>query len=171
MIRKETWRVLEGSVRSGLVRSIGVSNYGIPHLEELMASPCEILPTCNQIECHPLYPQEELRSWCAARGIQVVAYSSFGSGNLFGAPAVAQVAEEMGDSQARVLLRWALQKNLCVLPKSIMPERIVGYDPAHLQPLPDLPGRYLSEAHECILDDMVKSEGLTKYCWDSREVR
>lgn len=171
VLRGETWRVLEDSVRSGQVRSIGVSNYGIPHLEELLASSCEIPPICNQVECHPLYPQKELRDWCAARGIQVVAYSSFGAGNLFDSPAVVRVAREAGDTQARVLLRWALQKNLCVLPKSITPERILEYDPARLEPLPNHPDRYLSEAHEQILDGIVKTEGLTKYCWDSRDVR
>ncbi len=162
---------MEERVRSGQLRSIGVSNYGISHLEELLAS-CEIRPACNQVECHPLYPQEELRMWCAARDIQVVAYSSFGTGKLFDAPAVVQVAREAGDTQASVLLRWALQKNLCVLPKSITPERIIEYDPTCLErPLPNLPGRYLSHAHEALLDDMVKTDGPTKYCWDSSDVR
>ena len=103
----------------------------------------------------------------------MVAYTlALAPGNLFGSPAVAQVAREAGDTQARVLLRWALQKNLCVLPKSIMPERIVEYDPAGLgRPLPGFPGRYLSHAHEALLDDMVKTDGPTKYCWDSSDVR
>ena len=168
VLRKETWRVLEDRLRKGHVRSIGVSNYTISHLEELMSF-CETPPVCNQVECHPKFPNDELRTWCSARNIQVVAYSSFGTGNLFHEQEVSLVAEEMGCSPAQVLLRWGLQKNLCVIPKSTMPERIVEYDPARLEPLHP-GGRYLMEAHEVLLDGMSKG-GHTKYCWDSSGVK
>jgi diketogulonate reductase-like aldo/keto reductase len=173
VLRMETWRVLEDRLRKGQARSIGVSNYQIAHLEELF-SYCDIPPLCNQVECHPKYQQRELREWCDARNVQVVAYSSFGAGNLFDVeayPEVSQVSREMACTPAQVLLRWGLQKGLCVIPKSAVPERILEFSPANLGPLPHGNGtRYLSETSEALLDGLLCRAGPTKYCWDSTDI-
>ena len=162
VLRKETWRVLEDRLRRGQTRAIGVSNYQVSHLEELL-SYCDFPPVCNQVECHPKYPQTALRRWCSEHNVAVVAYSSFGAGNLFNAPEVSQVAREMACSPAQALLKWGLQKGLCVLPKSVSPKRIREYDPRRLERL------VMTEAHELLLDGL-SSDGVTKYCWDSSNI-
>ena len=79
---KDAYRALEKCLKEGKIRAIGVSNYHVRHLEELL-SYCEIKPSVNQIEAHPMWPQEDLIEFCESKGIAVVKYSPFGGG---GAP-------------------------------------------------------------------------------------
>ena len=80
-MRKESWKALEQLYREGKCRAIGVSNYTKQHLEELLTY-ASVIPAVNQVELHPHLTQQELRSYCQDKGIQVVAYSSLGKGQV-----------------------------------------------------------------------------------------
>lgn len=167
--RRETWQVLEDMHAKGVARWIGVSNYEQRHLEELLTY-ARVRPAINQVECHPRWPQDSLREYCAAQGIQVVAYSSFGAGALLDpdeAPEVATVAASSGKSPAVVLLCWGLQKGCSVLPKSCRPERIAEWCSLAM----DAQGRWLTIEEEALLDGMGSTpERQKKYCWDPSAV-
>jgi len=121
--RLDTWRALEDLAAEGRARAIGVSNYLPPHLDEL-AAVARVLPAVDQVEIHPFLQQRATRAWCAAHGVVVEAYSPLTSGRRLDHPAVAAVAARVGRSPAQVLLRWALQHDLVVLPKSVHEARI-----------------------------------------------
>lgn len=121
---KDTWRALEKLYRDGKVRAIGVSNFHVHHLEELLED-AEIVPMVNQVELHPLLAQEELRDYCASKGIKVEAYSPLGSGKLLQHPQLQAIADKYNKSIAQVILRWDLQQGIITIPKSIHEERIV----------------------------------------------
>jgi diketogulonate reductase-like aldo/keto reductase len=121
--RLESWRALERLSGEGRVRAIGVSNFMAHHLEELFGQ-AQILPAVNQIELHPFHQQRQVRALCKKQGIAVQAYSPLTRGHRLGHPVVVEVARQVGRSPAQVLLRWALQHDLIVLPKSTRPERI-----------------------------------------------
>jgi len=129
IIRNESWRALETLVAEGKCKSIGVSNYTIAHLEDLLTKGRHyIVPAVNQVEFHPLLNQRELLNYCKSRGIVLEAYSSFGGvdgvDTLLSNSKVLQLAKSHKKSPAQVLLRWALQKNAIIIPKSIKQERI-----------------------------------------------
>ncbi|MFS0599348.1 aldo/keto reductase [Peribacillus frigoritolerans] len=119
----ETWRALEKLYKDGRVKSIGVSNFHIHHLENLLAN-SEVKPVVNQIELHPLLTQVEIRDYCAKHEIKVESWSPLGRGNLLGEPTINHIAKKHGKSPAQVLIRWHLQHDLVVIPKSITPSRI-----------------------------------------------
>lgn len=121
--RIETWSALEAIKREGRAKHIGVSNYLVPHLEELRAN-CNELPSVNQIEVHPFLQHRETRDWCARHNIVVEAYSPLGNGRKLFDPTVNSIAERIGRTPAQVLIRWSVQNNLVVLPKSANPDRI-----------------------------------------------
>jgi len=123
--RLESWRVLEQLHGEGLARSIGVSNFVVRHLDELLAH-ASVPPSVNQIEVSPfLYRSraDTLRR-CAEEGIVVEAYSPLTKGRRLGDPTVAAVAAELGRTPAQVLIRWSLQKGFVVIPRSSNPSRI-----------------------------------------------
>ncbi|MBG9775083.1 aldo/keto reductase [Brevibacillus laterosporus] len=120
---KETWRALETLYKKGLVRSIGVSNFHIHHLEDLL-SVCEVKPMLNQIEMHPYLIQEELRQYCEQHGIYVEAWRPLMRGNLE-VPLVQEMAERYQKTPAQIVLRWDLQHKVLVIPKSVRKERII----------------------------------------------
>lgn len=120
---KETWRALETLYKKGLVRSIGVSNFHIHHLEDLL-SVCEVKPMLNQIEMHPFLIQEELRQYCEQHGIYVEAWRPLMRGNLE-VPLVQEMAERYQKTPAQIVLRWDLQHKVLVIPKSVRKERII----------------------------------------------
>lgn len=122
-LRKETWRALVKLREDGLCRSIGVSNYMIRHLEELRAA-SEIQPAVNQVEVSPFCTRSELRAYCREQGIVVEAYSPLTKGLRLDHPAIVGMARKYGRSPAQILIRWALQREMVVLPKSVKPERI-----------------------------------------------
>lgn len=119
----ETWRALEKLYKDGKVKSIGVSNFHIHHLENLLAN-SEVKPVVNQIELHPLLTQVEIRDYCAKHEIKVESWSPLGRGNLLEEPTINHIAKKHGKSPAQVLIRWHLQHDLVVIPKSITPSRI-----------------------------------------------
>lgn len=119
----ETWRALEKLYKDGKVKSIGVSNFHVHHLEKLLAN-SEVKPVVNQIELHPLLTQVEIRDYCAKHKIKVESWSPLGRGNLLEEPTINHIAKKHGKSSAQVLIRWHLQHDLVVIPKSITPSRI-----------------------------------------------
>jgi diketogulonate reductase-like aldo/keto reductase len=121
--RLDSWRALVELRRQGKCRSIGVSNYTIAHLEELMAH-SEVVPAVNQVEFSPFLFQRELLDFCRAHAIQLEAYCPLTRGVKLGDPVVRSVARRHGKTAAQVLLRWALQHEVAVIPKSAQPARI-----------------------------------------------
>ena len=121
----ETWRAFEKLLADGRVRSIGVSNFEIPHLQRLLAE-TDVTPTVNQVELHPEFPQEELRTFHDEHGILTESWGPLGQGkyDLFGLPAVKDAASAHDKSPAQVVLRWHLQRGNIVFPKSVRRERL-----------------------------------------------
>lgn len=122
-LRGESWSALETLLADGKCRAIGVSNYMIRHLEELLGS-CRTVPAVNQMEFSPYLFQRDVLDFCRARGVQLEAYSPLTRGRRLGDPALARVAEHYGKTPAQVLIRWALQHEVVVIPKSSNRERI-----------------------------------------------
>ncbi|MFE3766706.1 aldo/keto reductase [Streptomyces sp. NPDC059104] len=118
------WKTFEEIAASGRARAVGVSNFRPADLERLRGE-SDLVPAVNQIELHPLFPQEELRALHASLGIVTEAWSPLGQGKeLLTLPAVAAVAAKHGRSAAQVVLRWHLQLGNVVIPKSVTPSRI-----------------------------------------------
>ena len=122
-LRRDSWRALVQLQKDGLCRSIGVSNFTAPHLEQLRQT-SDVVPAVNQVEMHPFLAQRELRGHCAREGIAIEAYSPLVKGRRFDHPVVAAVARRCGRSPAQVLLRWALEQGVVAIPKSVRHERI-----------------------------------------------
>ncbi len=122
-LRHETWRAMERLRADGKARAIGVSNYTVRHLEELLASSTEP-PAVNQVELHPFLPQRELVDWCTTRGIVVEAYAPLVKARRMDEPVIQRVAAKHERTPAQVLVRWALEHGRVVIPKSIRAERI-----------------------------------------------
>jgi methylglyoxal/glyoxal reductase len=119
----DTWKALEKIYNDGRVKAIGVSNFHIHHLENLMAS-SEVTAVINQIELHPRLSQEEIREFCKKHDIKVEAWGPLGQGNLLEEPTINHIAEKHGKTPAQILIRWHLQHGIVVIPKSVTPSRI-----------------------------------------------
>ncbi|MBU7314479.1 aldo/keto reductase [Paenibacillus oleatilyticus] len=119
---KETWKALEKLYKDGLVRAIGVSNFKVHHLEDLLQD-SEIVPAVNQVEFHPLLIQQELRTFCKEHKIQLEAWSPLMQGNL-DLPLLSELAGKYGKTPAQIILRWDLQHGVVTIPKSIRESRI-----------------------------------------------
>jgi len=121
--RLDTWKALTELQQAGKCRAIGVSNYMIRHLEELL-SKSPVVPAVNQIEVSPFNYKSDLIRFCADKGIVVEAYSPLTKGQRLGHPAIVAAAEKYGRTPAQILIRWALEHDLVVLPKSTTKARI-----------------------------------------------
>jgi 2,5-diketo-D-gluconate reductase A len=119
----DTWRAFERIYEEGRSRTIGVSNFRIEDLE-MLEREADTLPTVNQIELHPHFPQAELRAWHLEHGIATEAWSPLAQGDLVVNETIAAVAARHGRSPAQVILRWHLQLGNVVIPKSATPARI-----------------------------------------------
>jgi diketogulonate reductase-like aldo/keto reductase len=115
-LRLESWRALETLYEEGKCKAIGVSNFTIPHLENLLAN-CKVKPMVNQVEFHPKLFQKDLVGFCEKNGIVVEAYSPFAKGALLTNAVVKKVAQLHGKSAAQIICKWCLQHNTVVLPK------------------------------------------------------
>jgi 2,5-diketo-D-gluconate reductase A len=118
-----TWKTLEEFQQDGRARSIGVSNFQVPHLERLAAE-TDVVPAVNQIELHPYLLNAEVDSYGKERGIVTQAWSPIAQGEVLDDPVITGIADEVGKTPAQVVLRWHLQRDNIVFPKSTTPERI-----------------------------------------------
>ncbi|GHJ89847.1 hypothetical protein NliqN6_6249 [Naganishia liquefaciens] len=123
--RAVQWKALEALKREGKVRALGVSNFGVRHLEEL-AGYAEEPITVNQIEVHPWCQQKEIVEYCRQHGIAIQAYSPLAQGTRRHDPVLTAIAQELDRTWAQVLIRWSLQHGFIPLPKSDTPERIAS---------------------------------------------
>jgi 2,5-diketo-D-gluconate reductase A len=119
----ETWRAFEEVLETGLVRGIGVSNFNQPHLEKLLAS-SNITPAINQVELHPQLAQNSLRHFNKLHGIRTEAWAPLGRARFNDHPLLTEIAESLNKSVAQVIIRWHLQLENLVIPKSSNPDRL-----------------------------------------------
>lgn len=153
----ETWLGMEDVKRAGLTKSIGVSNFNIAQLKRILQN-CSIVPTMNQVECHPYLNQAKLLKFCCSQGIKLTAYSPLGSPGrldphlqepyLIEDPLVKNIAKKYQRPPAHVLIRYQLQRGIAVIPKAIQA--------AHIRSNIDALTFELSK------DDMVKLESLNR---------
>ncbi|KAK9364686.1 NADP-dependent oxidoreductase domain-containing protein [Lipomyces kononenkoae] len=125
----KTWAAMQALLKTGKVKSIGVANFSIHHLEQLASAPTTtVVPAVNQVEMHPYNPQEKLVKFCNEKGIHLTAYSPLGSTSapLQEEAIVKAVAERLGKSAAQVLISWAIWRGTSVIPKSVTPSRIAS---------------------------------------------
>ena len=120
---KETYKALEKLYKDGYVRAIGVSNFQIHHLQDVLAD-CEIKPMVNQVEYHPRLTQKELLTFCRENGIQLEAWSPLMRGEILTEPTIVEIGKKYGKTPAQVVLRWDLQHGVVTIPKSVTPARI-----------------------------------------------
>jgi len=132
---RSTWEGMEAALEAGLTRHIGVSNFSVRKLQDLL-SHSRLRPELNQVELHPLLQQPKLLQFCSEQKIHVTAYSPLGSGDrpagirkpdepvLLDNPVIGSIAAEHGCSPAQVLLAWHLQRGISTIPKSVTPARL-----------------------------------------------
>ncbi len=127
----ETWKALETLNRDGKVRAIGVSNFNISHLENIITQ-CNIVPAINQVEFHPWFLQEELFAYMKQKGIIAEAWSPLGGGALLNNKTLLEneiligIAKKYNKTVAQVIIRWDIQKNVITIPKSSKEDRIAS---------------------------------------------
>lgn len=121
---RETWKVMEEIYHSGRAKAIGVSNFMIHHLEDLL-SISQVVPAVNQIEFHPHLVQPDLLKFCQEHAIQVEAWSPLMQGQVVKIESIQKIGEKYDRSPAQVVLRWNLQHEVVTIPKSVNPNRIV----------------------------------------------
>ena len=119
----DAWRVLEEAYGQGLTRAIGVSNFQVHHLEDLLEH-ANMAPMVNQVEFHPYLVQPELLRFCRDRHIQHQGWSPLMVGRVDELPVVIEIAESHARTPFQVAIRWALQHGSVTIPKSVNPERI-----------------------------------------------
>jgi diketogulonate reductase-like aldo/keto reductase len=157
-LRRPAWRLMERLYKDGRARSIGVSNYTIRHLEELLRE-CDTLPTVNQVELHVYLQQPELVAFCKKHGILVEAYSPLAHGEGIDNPVLAAIAQKHGKSPAQIMIRWCIEIGTVPLPKSVRPDRIKS--------------NFDVFDFSLDADDMVKLKALDsdlRTCWDPTNV-
>ena len=118
-----TWKVLEEFAADGRARSIGVSNFQIPHLRKLQ-NETSTVPAVNQIEAHPYFDNTEIREFCREQDIAVEAWAPLAQGKVITDPEIVAIAEDLGRTAAQAVLRWHIQLGNIVFPKSVSPQRI-----------------------------------------------
>lgn len=122
-LRGAAWKHLEELNRAGKARAIGVSNYTVRHLKQLLDK-CAIKPAVNQVELHVFLQQLELLAFCDEQGIAVQAYSPLAHGHGLDNEILAAIAAKHGKTPAQIMLRWCIEVGTVPLPKSVTPERI-----------------------------------------------
>ncbi|XP_077516505.1 putative oxidoreductase YtbE [Amblyomma americanum] len=161
-LRKESWLELESLYNQGKVGTIGVSNYTVRHLQELLTY-CSVPPAVNQVEFHPHLVQTDLLRFCKEHQIVLQAYSSLGAADgvkaVLQEPTIVEIAGRQQKKPAQVVLRWALQLGIAIIPKSSNAQRIE--ENAHIFDFS------LTE------DEIAAISGLNKnkhYCWDPTNI-
>ncbi|MGB1859241.1 MAG: aldo/keto reductase, partial [Candidatus Thalassarchaeaceae archaeon] len=123
-VRGEVWKAMEECLKLGLTRSIGVSNYGIKHLED-MKNYAEIMPSVNQIEVHPWLQRHELREANRKIGAITMGYSPLARGHKVRDPALSTIADSIGCTPAQAAIKWVYDLGCITIPKSSNPNRII----------------------------------------------
>ena len=118
-----TWKVLEEFARDGRARSIGVSNFQPAHLDRL-ADETGTVPAVNQIEVHPYFTNDKVRTYGRDHGIATEAWSPIAQGKVLDDPMINRIAKAVGKTSAQVVLRWHIQRGDIVFPKSVNPDRM-----------------------------------------------
>ena len=130
-----TWAGMEEAVHAGLARHIGVSNFSVKKLRDLIAH-CKIRPEVDQVELHPLLQQPDLVAFCAAQGMHMTAWAPLGSPDrpasvkapgapvLLDNPVIKSIAQRCGCTPAQVLIAWHVQRGISTIPKSVTPSRL-----------------------------------------------
>ncbi|KAK6617811.1 hypothetical protein RUM43_014039 [Polyplax serrata] len=161
--RKESWFDIVELHKEGLLRNIGVSNYTVSHLKELLNDGGGVKPVVNQVEYHPLCRQTDLLEFCKNERILLQAYSSLGgtgkTDTLMNDPVVKEVAEHVGKSWSQVLLKWALQNGAAIIPKSTTEKRIYSNIDLNFE---------LSKEDMNKLNSLNKTQ---KFAWDPASVK
>jgi diketogulonate reductase-like aldo/keto reductase len=122
-VRLESWRALVKLRDDGVARSIGVSNFTVRHLDELIQA-SGVVPAVNQVEFHPFLFQKALLDYCREKGIQLQAYCPLTQGMRLGHPTIVELAAKYGRTPAQILIRWGLQHGVLEIPKSVKAHRI-----------------------------------------------
>lgn len=123
-LNADTWRGMEALYQAGLVRTIGVCNFKVHHLKELMKT-ASINPLINQIECHPGLKQQDILNYCKTNRIQIEASSPLGNGQVLSNETLLEIAKRKKKTAAQICLRWELQNDLVVLPKTVNEKRLL----------------------------------------------
>lgn len=156
--RRPAWRLMDKAYENGWAKSIGVSNYTVAHLQELMAE-SSIKPAVNQVELHVFLQQPELLNYCRQYNIAVEAYSPLAHGERLDDPVLAKIAAKHHKTATQIMLRWCVQVGTVPLPKSTHPDRIK-------QNL-DI---FDFELDEADMHDIVGLEAGLRTCWDPTHV-
>lgn len=119
----ETWKGMEALYESGKVKNIGVSNFNIEHLE-VLKSQTSIKPVINQVEFHPYFTQQELRTYLDTESIYMESWSPLMNAEILTDETINAIAEEIGKSPAQVVIRWNIEHDVVTIPKSVTPHRI-----------------------------------------------
>lgn len=152
--RVDAWKAMATLLKGGRCRSIGVSNYTIDHLKDLIDK-TGVVPTVNQVEFHPYLNQTELLEFCRSQKIQVVAYSPLTHGKRLEDPKLVSLADRYEKTPAQILIRWGLQQGLVVIPKSAKAERIEENGAVFDFQISDADMRLMNSWHENL-----------RTCWD-----
>uniref|UniRef100_A0A914URG7 NADP-dependent oxidoreductase domain-containing protein n=1 Tax=Plectus sambesii TaxID=2011161 RepID=A0A914URG7_9BILA len=164
-LRQESWHVLEELRDGQVLKSIGVSNYTIEHLNELLTT-AKTTPTVNQCEFHPHYPDFPLVNFCRQHNIHFQAYSSFGSPafkqNLFHEAIVTEMCAKYDFTAAQILLAWALNQGISVLPRTS--------NPLHVKENFKATNVTLSPEDIDLLSNVRSDLTKVKYCWNPQRI-
>ncbi|MEH6942543.1 aldo/keto reductase [Bacillus sp. JJ722] len=120
----ESWKALEDLYEEGKIKAIGVCNFNVTHLQDLLKT-ARVTPVINQVEFHPRLQQLELRSFCIEHNIQLEAWAPLMQGGLLEDETIAKIGEKYGKSNAQIILRWDIQNGVITIPKSVRKERMV----------------------------------------------
>jgi len=151
---KETWRALETIYESGRARAIGVSNFLIHHLQDVMAD-ARIMPMVDQVEFHPRLQQPELQAFCREHSIQLEAWRPLMKGKVLEIPELVSLGEKYGKTAVQVTLRWMIQKGVVAIPKSGNRDRIFSNI--------DIFDFELSKADMAIIDGLDRNERMGRH--------
>ncbi|KAJ9622011.1 H/ACA snoRNP pseudouridylase subunit [Taxawa tesnikishii (nom. ined.)] len=153
---QQTWKEMEKVLKTGKVKAIGVANFSVKFLEELLPE-AEVTPAVNQIENHPYLPQQEIVDFCKSKGIHVTAYSPFGSTGspLFQEEGIQEVAKKHSVSAGTVLLSYGVARGNSVIPKSVTASRIED----------NLKIVKLDSSDMDALEGIHKKKGITRYVY------
>lgn len=121
---KEAWRALETLYKEGKIKAIGVSNFQVHHLKDLMLE-AQVKPMVNQVEYHPRLTQKEVQTFCQNNEIQLEAWSPLMQGQLLNDPILIEIAKKYSKTVPQIILRWDLQNGVITIPKSTKEQRII----------------------------------------------